>query len=93
MTVKNHADRRMPTIMHADPTDTTPDAERVLIPSLPRDQWHERLRAFVGRDLTDEETVRVKKLARLNWTLCVVAEDILGRDLTDADYARYDAVR
>jgi len=52
------------------------------IPALLPDKWAELVGALIARPTTKEEKQRIEKMARHNWTARIVAEDILGRDLT-----------
>ncbi len=52
------------------------------IPALMPDKWADLVEALIARSITTEEKQRIEKMARHNWTARIVAEDILGRDLT-----------
>lgn len=62
----------------------TPDGK---IPALPADEWARLVAALIGRPTTEVENDRIEKMARHNWTVRVVAEDIVGRDLTEEEVA------
>jgi hypothetical protein len=79
--------RTMPTHIHADPFDDSPDAEMVEIPRLTRDGFLARLVAIAGRDLTESEISRVEKMSRHNWTLRVQATELFGAAVVDAHFA------
>lgn len=70
--------------MQTMPTQTTPtyDIPSVEIPAIPMTEWNTLVRAWIGRPVTPQEEQRIEQMARHNWTARVVAEDILGRDLT-----------
>lgn len=76
--------RKMPIIISG--ADALPH-QPMIIPSLPLDEWHDLVRAFINRELTVDEIAQVEKMAAHNWTARVAAEAIIGRDLTTEEVA------
>jgi len=60
-----------------------------LVPVLTYGEWCSLVACFVRvaecRSLTVDERVRRDELGECNWTARVVAEDLLGRELTEAE--------
>lgn len=71
--------RIMPQVIEADKFLRTPT---IALPTLSADRWNNGVRALVARDLTPVESARCDEMARHNWSLIVVAEEILGREFT-----------
>ena len=66
--------RRMPKTIYDDVQGA------IEIPTTPK--WDEMVLAFIGRPVTSDESRQIEKMKDHNWTVRVVSEAILGRDLT-----------
>ena len=57
------------------------------VPAIPKRQWDALVAALIGRETTAGERERIEKMANRNWTARIVAEKIIGRDLSEEEVA------
>ena len=79
--------RQMPSVL----------SDGVTVPTIPIEEWYNQIALFVrvvaGRELTQEEKRRRGDMANANWNVRIVAEAIIGRDITEVEMEKINEIR